>query len=234
MSNLDPTQPDYEIGPDGRPDFLITLGVLLPCSPEDVKQAYLAKVRSVHPDLGGSQQDFLNLQQAFERATEYAHFISGRRKWLGAQIERYAEQEEAVAYITATGGRVRYEHKEWLSREIGVDFAQVLDVANEIKWAGPQIGDEHLRWLLARQSIFRALRYLDLSDSQVTDDTVCQLGEFSALERLILKGTPVTHKSLAVLETLPALNELDIRDTRIGAMRLYFGRRANPDVEIRH
>lgn len=227
-------QEEYEVGPDGRPDFLVKLGVLLPCSPEDVKQAYLAKVRTAHPDVGGSQEAFLDLQQAFERATEYAHFISGRRKWLGAQIERYVRQEAAVDRIRATGGRVKYEHKDWLSREIGEDFSQVLDIVTELSWTGSRVGDAEVEWLVEEREIFANLRALDLSGSQVSDDGVCQLEAFPSLERLALRATPVSHKILKVLESLPSLTELDIRDTRIGAMRLYFGRRANPDLEIYH
>jgi hypothetical protein len=231
MTNFDSAH-DYELSPDGRPDFLVKLGVLLPCTPEDVKQAYLAKVRTAHPDTGGSQEAFLDLQEAFDRATEYANFISGRRKWLGAQIERYAQQEELVLQIVNTGGHVRYEHKDWLSREIGADFAQVLDVVVEVYWTGPGVGDEQIEWLVRHRDIFSSLRSLNLAQSQVSDEGVERLGCFTALERLGLRGTPITHRALGVLESLPSLVELDIRETRIGAMRLYFGRRSHPGLEI--
>ena len=44
--------------------------MLLPCSPEDVKQAYLAKAKLAHPDAGGNTQQFVELQTAYERAME--------------------------------------------------------------------------------------------------------------------------------------------------------------------
>ncbi len=234
MTSFEPKLTDYELGPDGRPDFLVKLGVLLPCTPEDVKQAYLAKVRSAHPDVGGTQEDFLAIQQAFDRATEYAHFIAGRRKWLGAQVERYIAQEDALSYVRSSGGRVLYDHKEWLSREIGEDFAQVLDTVSGLLWTGPTVNDEHLDWLGGQREVFSMLRVLDLSDSRISDVGAESLAAFTSLEKLILRNTPVTHQSLKLMESLSNLNELDVRDTKIGAVRLYFVRRSYPDVEIHH
>ena len=37
---------------DERPEFMAILGLLPPYSREDVKRAYLAKVRTAHPDHG--------------------------------------------------------------------------------------------------------------------------------------------------------------------------------------
>lgn len=225
---------DFEAGPDGRPDFIIKLGLMLPCTVEDVKQAYLAKVRSVHPDLGGSQSDFLELQAAFERATQYANFLAGRRKWLSAQIERYVEQEAALERIRSAGGTVREEHQDWLVREIGEDFAQVLDTVVEVRWNGPRVTDVELAWLVANRPIFAGLRVLDLSGAAVTDAAVQELFVFAALERLSLRGAPVTHRALELLQSLPNLTQIDLRETRVGGFRLYFVRRNYPDLEILH
>jgi hypothetical protein len=222
------------VAADGRPDFLVKLGVLLPCTPEDVKQAYLAKVKSVHPDEGGTQADFLELQEAFERATEYAQFLSGRRKWLAVQIERYVEQEAAIEHLRAEQGQVTLEHKHWLSREIGKDFAQVLDVISAVRWNGPQVGDEQIDWMLQRVALFNALRRLDLSGSRLTDQAVTRLDAFSNLEHLDLRDTPITHRGLQVLDKLPNLGYLNLRGTRIGAMRVVLLRRAHPQIEIEH
>ena len=38
---------------EGRPDFLVRLGIMLPCSEQDVKEAYLVKAKLAHPDVGG-------------------------------------------------------------------------------------------------------------------------------------------------------------------------------------
>lgn len=234
MNSSNQAQQDVELGPDGRPDFLVKLGVLLPCSPDDVKQAYLSKVRSVHPDVGGTQAQFIELQQAFERATEYANFLVGRRKWLSAQVERYVEQEITVSQIQAAGGTVKFEHKDWLSREIGADFAQVLDTIVELRWTGPDVGDEQIDFLVEQRNAFATLRALDLSQSQLTDAGVQALAPFANLERLNLSGTPITHHALAILESLPNLAWLNLRGTHVGSFRLYFYRRNFPELEIEH
>ena len=39
--------------PDGRPDFMAMLGLMPPYALEDVKAAYLAKAKELHPDKGG-------------------------------------------------------------------------------------------------------------------------------------------------------------------------------------
>jgi hypothetical protein len=234
MSGASPHLAAENLSPDGRPDFLVKLGVLLPCTPEDVKQAYLAKVRTVHPDHGGRQEDFLALQEAFERATEYAQFVSGRRKWLAIQIERYVEQEAAIGEIRAQGGHVKIEHKDWLSREIGEDFAQMLDEISEIRWLGPRTSDAQIDWMLKRQNLLATLRRLDLSHSAVTDEGLLRLATFTALEQLNLDGTRITHRGLKVLDSLASLSTLNIRDTRVGSFRAYRLRRRYPDLEIIH
>ena len=59
---------------EARPDFLVALGLIPPCTVEDVKQAFLAKVKTAHPDVGGDAAEFRKLQEAYERATEWAKF----------------------------------------------------------------------------------------------------------------------------------------------------------------
>jgi hypothetical protein len=50
------------------PRCIQALGLKLPCSTEDVLDAYRQKVKLMHPDRGGNRQDFLKLQQHFEQA----------------------------------------------------------------------------------------------------------------------------------------------------------------------
>jgi curved DNA-binding protein CbpA len=40
----------------------------MPCTQADVLAAYRRKVKSLHPDLGGDQREFLRLQAHFEQA----------------------------------------------------------------------------------------------------------------------------------------------------------------------
>jgi hypothetical protein len=74
-----------------RPDqleFLTVLGLAPPVTEEDVKQAYLDKAKSAHPDRGGDVENFKRLQDAFEQATEYARFKAGRMQWLSSTSNR--------------------------------------------------------------------------------------------------------------------------------------------------
>ncbi len=64
---------------DKRPDFMVTLGLAPPYTVEDVKQAYLIKAKTAHPDTGGNAASFRRLQEAFGRASEAAEFHETRR-----------------------------------------------------------------------------------------------------------------------------------------------------------
>ena len=59
---------------DGRPDFLVRLGVLLPCNEEDVKAAYRTKVKTAHPDTGGSVEAFRQVEEDYQSALQFANF----------------------------------------------------------------------------------------------------------------------------------------------------------------
>ena len=51
-----------------QPPCLTALELTLPCTQEQVLDAYRAKVKQLHPDRGGDLQEFLNLQKHFEQA----------------------------------------------------------------------------------------------------------------------------------------------------------------------
>ena len=50
------------------PRCLAAFGLELPCSEADLLHAYRQKVKTMHPDLGGSRTGFLQLQRDFEEA----------------------------------------------------------------------------------------------------------------------------------------------------------------------
>jgi hypothetical protein len=50
------------------PRCILALGLTMPCTQADVLAAYRRKVKSLHPDLGGDQREFLRLQAHFEQA----------------------------------------------------------------------------------------------------------------------------------------------------------------------
>jgi hypothetical protein len=62
----------YEIPEWARretPPAIAALGLRLPCSQEDLNRAYRKRVKRLHPDHGGDQRRFLQLQAHFEEAT---------------------------------------------------------------------------------------------------------------------------------------------------------------------
>ncbi len=56
--------------PANRPAWAKTLGVSAECSEEELKRAYRRRALEVHPDRGGSAEDFAHVQRAFERGLE--------------------------------------------------------------------------------------------------------------------------------------------------------------------
>src|ERR1700722_15503504 len=50
------------------PRCVAALGLRMPCSEEELKEAYRAKVKVLHPDHGGHKRRFLWLQSQFEEA----------------------------------------------------------------------------------------------------------------------------------------------------------------------
>jgi hypothetical protein len=53
------------------PRSIAALGLSLPCTEADLKQAYRQRVKLLHPDHGGDQRRFLRLQADFEEALAY-------------------------------------------------------------------------------------------------------------------------------------------------------------------
>jgi hypothetical protein len=89
-----------------RPQCLIILGLMPPVTLEDVKQAYLVKARDAHPDRGGSPEEFVRVQQAFEEANEFVKFKANKLEWLASKIDAYAQQQEVVTETIERGGSI--------------------------------------------------------------------------------------------------------------------------------
>ena len=53
------------------PQCLVGLGLRMPCNEDDVLRAYRKKVKRLHPDRGGDQRRFLQLQGDFEHALSF-------------------------------------------------------------------------------------------------------------------------------------------------------------------
>lgn len=61
------------------PRCLTALGLRLPCTEEEVKQAYRDKVKHLHPDHGGDKRKFLKLQACFEESLSLARQYEASR-----------------------------------------------------------------------------------------------------------------------------------------------------------
>ena len=193
---------------DQIPEFLQTLGLMLPVSVEDVKQAYRDKVKTSHPDVGGSVEHFNQIQLAFERSLEYAEFRAGRLAWLGAHVEQYAQQQALIADLTSQGGIIDIEQLDWLTKSFGADFAQVIDRVVGLTLRGPKFNDDTITYLLAERRVLQSLYWLDLSGSGVTDAGLGMLPRFELISRLDLRGTAVTERGLQAIEELTELTWL--------------------------
>ena len=63
---------------DENPRCLSALGLRLPCGEEELKAAYRYRVKRLHPDRGGDQQQFLRLQCHFEQALQVVRDFEAR------------------------------------------------------------------------------------------------------------------------------------------------------------
>jgi hypothetical protein len=201
---------------EARPDFLITLSLIPPCTVEDVKQAYLAKVKTAHPDIGGDPAEFRKLQEAYERATEWAKFRASRIAWLGNWVEKYAEQETLTVELQRRGGRVHLEGVDWLRRSFGEDFSQVAAKVHGIELHGPAIDDNTMSWLGGHRHILTSLRSISLARTAITDAGAQHLAAFPSLREVDLADTKITGEGLIFIERLPELEWLGLHGTPIG------------------
>ena len=201
---------------EARPEFLVTLGLIPPCTVEDVKQAFLAKVKTAHPDVGGDAADFRKLQEAYERATEWAKFRASRIAWLSTWVEKYVEQDSVVTELQRRGAKVELEGVDWLRRSFGEDFSHVAEKVRSIQWHGPAVDDKAISWLSDHRATLTTLKLLDLTRSTISDAGVQHLAAFPALSELNLSETKITAAGLVVLDRLPELEWLGLKSTSIG------------------
>lgn len=199
-----------------RPDFMVLLGLIPPYSVDDVKQAYLQKARTVHPDHGGATENFVALQQAFEQATEYAKFRESRLNWLGGQVERYANQELIVAKLREFGCRVDVEPVDWLTKSFGADFAQVADRLVGIHCDGASANDELVDFLASEQSALSEVRHLTLANGSISAAAALRIGALQGLHLIDLHGTRLRVQAFHFLALLPNVEEVRMAHCGIG------------------
>ena len=200
---------------NGRPECMAILGLLPPYLLDDVHKAYKARALAVHPDRGGSQADFLALQEAYEEAQAYVAFLGGRQQWLAAQVEPYLKQQEVAAEVEQRGGRVKIEEVPWMTRSFG-DFAALAERLTSIELRDSKDGDAFVKFLAHNGKLLRFLHDLDLAGSTVSDAGLACLVELRELRRLNVARTQVTQAGLALLQGLPELRRVNVAGTRLG------------------
>jgi hypothetical protein len=174
-----------------RPECLVVLGLVPPVTLEDVKQAYLVRAREAHPDRGGSQEQFVRVQQALEEANEFVKFKANKLEWLASKIDAYSQQQEVVSETIERGGSVEMEETDWLRKSFGDDFGHVADKLVAVRLPNERADDVFCILLGFRADSLKDLATLDLSGGTLTDEGLLQLKSLTSLRRLDLRGTKV-------------------------------------------
>jgi len=174
-----------------RPECLEVLGLLPPVTLEDVKQAYLVRAREAHPDRGGSQEQFVRVQRAFDEANEFVKFKANKLEWLASKIDAYAEQQEVVTETIERGGSAEMEETDWLRKSFGDDFGHVADKLVTVRLQNERADDVFCILLGFRAASLKDLAVLDLAGGSLTDEGLLQLKSLTSLKHLDLRGTQV-------------------------------------------
>lgn len=200
---------------DGRPDFMVVLGVAPPYVEEDVKQAYFAKAKELHPDRGGKAEDFDALHKAFQQAQQYLEFRANSRGWIAKQMDGYLHSRLVVDQLQKCGAVVETQMIDWLERSFG-DFAELTDAIVGVRLENSQNAEQMIDVMVANQAALERLVRLELPGCTLSDETAMQLADFQQLHHLDLSGTQVTKAVIELVEILPSLQSFDITNTGIG------------------
>jgi hypothetical protein len=198
------------------PPCLAVLGLRPPVTLEDLKQAYLAKAMTMHPDRGGDPAAFMRLQRAFEEANEFVRFKASKLEWLASRIEAYSQQQEVVTATIERGGDVRMEESDALTQSFGDDFGRVADKLVAVRLRGPAADDVFAILLGFRADALQDLAELDLAGGQLTDEGLLQLKGLKTLRSLDLRGTAVGRLAAEVPRWFPRLEFLGLPPGAVG------------------
>lgn len=195
--------------PKKRPVAVERLGLSLPVTEKDVKQAYFQRAREAHPDHGGSTSDFLEVQRAFDEAVEYAKRNGKRLPWIGSQVPVYVAQRDAIELVERCGGTFVVQTLDWLEGTVGEDFAAMADRLQQIDLSGRPIGDAEIVELTADAAHLPFLETLNLADTRVGDAGAMRLSRLASLKRLDLRGTRVSFPLRRQLARLPGMEHVE-------------------------
>lgn len=203
-----------ESGAD-RPDYMELLGLSPPYAMEDVKKAYLDRVMQVHPDHGGSRDDFTKLQEAFEKASKHLEIRVDRREWIAEQVDSYVVMQDVVEVLNQLGAEVTTNALDWLEQSFG-EFAQLTETVLAVRLENSDEGDALIEALVKNPAILVGMTRVELPGCQLSDEAVIKLGKIKNLQQIDLSRTPVTKQCLALIELLPDLRELRLEKTNVG------------------
>jgi hypothetical protein len=203
-----------------RPEFAVVLGLLPPYTMDDVKRAYLAKVKGAHPDRGGDRADFDRIQHAFEQASEYLSFRSDRREWIAARMDEYVAAESLANRLRQLGAVVETTMHDWVKRSFG-DFATLTASIIGVRLENSERAAELVDAMVVEQRVLAGLKRLELPGCAVTDGIAMQLRVFTSLTHLDLSRTQISQKALVLVDRLRRLETFNIDGTSIG----WWGRR---------
>lgn len=220
-------QPPTSLPAAGQnPECLRALGLRQPVTLDDVRQAYLLRAQSAHPDKGGDPAEFVRLQRAYEEATEFVRFKASRLEWLASRIEAYAQQQEVVTETIDRGGAVEMEETDWLRKSFGEDFGHVADKLVAVRLNDPRADDVFAILLGFRADSLKDLAVLELAGGTLTDEGLLQLKGLAGLRRLDLRGTRVGRLAAEVPGWFPQLEFLGLPPGSVGMVaRLTMPRR---------
>lgn len=215
---------------DKRPDYMVELGLAPPYTQDDVMQAYRAKAKKVHPDHGGSVEEFRVLQEAFEKAKQYTEFRTDRRQWIASKMDEYLAVQRVFDRLEAFGAEVKTNAVDWLEKSFG-DFAQLTETVTSIKLHNSNQAMDLLTAMVEEREALGNLTNLELVSCRLTDDAVQYLDNFKQLKHLNLSGNPITGEGLYFVDDLPALEELLLDDTQVG---WWMKRKVRKLMQLRH
>ncbi|MCX7403951.1 MAG: J domain-containing protein [Planctomycetia bacterium] len=193
-----------------HPGCLSVLGLLPPVTLEDVKQAYLSKAMTAHPDRGGGREQFIQLQKAFEEANDFVKFKASKLEWLASKIDAYSQQQEVVTETIERGGDVEMEETDWLRKSFGDDFGHVADKLVSVRLHGPNANDLYAILIGFRTDSLKDLAVLDLTGGSITDEGLQQLKGLKNLRSLDLRGTAVGKLSAEIPQWFEQLEFLGL------------------------
>jgi hypothetical protein len=200
------------------PSCIAVLGLMPPLTLEDVKQAYLAKARIMHPDRGGDPEQFIQLQKAFEEANDYVKFKAGKLEWIASKIDAYAQQQEVATEAISRGGEIEMEEADWLRKSFGEDFGHVADKLVTVRLRGPAADDLFAILLGFRTESLKDLTVLDLAGGSITDEGLAQLKGIKSLRSLDLRGTAVGKLAAEIPQWFEHLEFLGLPKGAVGLL----------------